>query len=163
MPRTTGAKDVSPRKKARILAKKNVQELTAVELAKEEGMCRNTVIAIKPHTVPPEVLEMSKRYACQFATFAEANALKAMQRTFDTIDELPADKASKVAETQFNLVRTIKGESTTNSQSLSDGQLARELLRRMVENYGWTEDKTIKMIAERFPDVDCKLLAESVY
>ena len=48
----------------------------------------------------------------------------------------------------------IKVENLPNTpEALTDEQLARELLRRMVENYGWTKEKTVKLIEERFPDV----------
>lgn len=42
----------------------------------------------------------------------------------------------------------------TNPQSLTDEELARELLRRVTENYGWEKEKAVKLIKERFPGIE---------
>lgn len=118
MPRTKGAKDITKRKKARILALRNVQELTSTQIAAKEGVCRNSVIAIRQSTVPPDVLAMAEQYQRQFLAYSDATAMKAAQRTFDSIDQLPADKAATVSEKFFNIGRTIRAESTPTSKKI---------------------------------------------
>ena len=163
MPRTKGAKDVKPAKKASILAKKMAQVSTIREIAAQEGVCKDIVRRVTPETVSPEVLEMAERFRSHFATYAEATAMKAVERTFEDVHNLPADKASKVAETQFNIARTIRGESTTKTQSL-ESKAAEQLsyLLSSIPTLRDAPERAIDAVLEEFPTVDRKLLAEGV-
>lgn len=46
----------------------------------------------------------------------------------------------------------------SNVNILTDFDLARELLHRLVERRGWTREQALEGIKERFPDLDIKLL-----
>lgn len=152
MPRTKGATDIPKRKKARILAKKNVQELTVIEIAAQEGVCRNSVIAIKPETVSADVLAMAQKYERDFILYAEANALKAQKRTFDTIGELSADKAAIVAEKNFNMSRLWRNQPTSIVQTQeSKIEHYATLTRKIANELGITVEETFQVVIEDIP------------
>jgi DNA-binding XRE family transcriptional regulator len=107
MARTKGASDIPPRKKARILAKKNTQQYTRSELAKEFNVSEITIAKLNQNSVTPEVRKMAEKYQRDFITYAEAIAMKAQIQTFERLDELSADRAILVAEKNFNLAQIL--------------------------------------------------------
>jgi len=161
MPRTKGASEIPPRKRARILAKKNTNQYNRSEIALSEKVSLPTVDNITMDTVSPQVRKMADKYTRDFVTYADANAMKAQIRTFNTIDELTADKAAGVAEKNFNMAQISRNLPTQITNKLTDEDLARELLFRLVNNRGWTQEKAEAGIKMRFPDFDLKLLNES--
>jgi len=107
MARTKGASDIPPRKKARILAKKNTQQYTRSELAKEFNVSEITIAKLNQNSVTAEVRKMAEKYQRDFITYAEAIAMKAQIQTFERLDELSADRAILVAEKNFNLAQIL--------------------------------------------------------
>ncbi len=55
---------------------------------------------------------MAQELERKFIQFVKATAMKAQQQTFDTIDELSADKAAMVAEKNFKIVERYRNRST---------------------------------------------------
>ena len=107
MARTKGASDIPPRKKARILAKKNTRVYTRSELAKEFNVSEITIAKLNQNSVTAEVRKMAEKYQRDFITYAEAIAMKAQIQTFERLDELSADRAILVAEKNFNLAQIL--------------------------------------------------------
>lgn len=157
MPRIKGTKDIPKAKKARILAKKNTQLATQVSIARDEKVSKSVVSRITESSVPPDVLQLSKKYELQYATYAEANAMKAQQRAFDTIHELNAKDATIVAEKNFNMAQALRGSSGTNSPSVE--QIALRFLSLLIEK-GITEQRAQIITQNKYPDV--KLLTEAI-
>ncbi len=168
MARTKGAKDIPPRKKARILAKKNTKEYDRSEIAASEGVSLATVDKITVASVPPAVLDMSRRYQRDFETYAQANAMKAAMRVFETVDELPADKAVVVQEKNFNIAQAVKGAAGTNQNS--PDELARAMFNFFVERMirdGMEQkerelrlEKIVQHVREKYPAFEVKQLEE---
>jgi predicted transcriptional regulator len=161
MARTKGASDIPPRKKARILAKKNTQQYTRSELAKEFNVSEITIAKLNQNSVTPEVRKMAEKYQRDFITYAQAIAMKAQQRTFDTINELNAKDAAIVAEKNFKMVQIIQNRPTQIINEPTDEEIAKELLWRLVNNRQWSKKEALEEIKQAYPDVDTtKLLTD---
>lgn len=132
MARTKGAKDIPKRKRAQILAKKNTDLYPNSQLAKENGVSVEAIKKITNQSVQPDVLEMSRKYLTKYLTYAEATAMKAQIRTFESVGELSADKAQKVAETAFNISETIKRTNTNSWQAKPPLERALELVQHLL-------------------------------
>lgn len=115
MARKKGAKDITPRKKARILALKNVQELTAMEIARQEGVCRNSVIAVRLDNVSPEVIRMAEEYERDLIIYARATALKAQKLAYERLDELNALQSTVVAEKNLKILHNYESKTLKNN------------------------------------------------
>lgn len=144
MARTDGAKTIPKAKKARILAQVNVGLCTKEEIAAKEGVSLSTVRMTTNESVRPDVLAMAERFQRQFQTYADATALKAVERAYDTVNELPADKAAAVAEKFFNMGRVSRGEATSYTQN-APGETAHKLLAKAIEN-GAPREEAIEYI-----------------
>lgn len=140
MARTQGTVNLDDKKRAVILAKKNVQLSTHGVIARQEKVSRNTVVNITNEAVPPDVLELAKKYEKQFLAYAEANALKAMRRTYATIDDLTADKSAAVAEKMFNISQVSRNKPTAILQMQNERETANKLLTRALEAGAPRED-----------------------
>ena len=161
MARTKGASDIPPRKKARILAKKNTQQYTRSELAKEFNVSEITIAKLNQNSVTPEVRKMAEKYQRDFITYAQAIAMKAQQRTFDTLNELNAKDATIVAEKNFKMVQIIQNRPTQIINEPTDEEIAKELLWRLVNNRQWSKKEALEEIKQAYPDVDtAKLLID---
>ena len=163
MARTKGASDIPPRKKARILAKKNTQQYTRSELAKEFNVSEITIAKLNQNSVTAEVRKMAEKYQRDFITYAQAIAMKAQQRTFDTINELNAKDATIVAEKNFKMVQILQNRPTQIINEPTDEEIAKELLWRLVNNRQWSKKEALEEIKQAYPDVDTtKLLTDWV-
>jgi predicted transcriptional regulator len=150
----------SSRKKGIIIAKADLQLLTTREIAEEENVTRQTVYNIlkahKNNSLPPEVQEYAKKFESQFAAYADANALKASQRVFEDINNISADKASKVAETMFNIGQVVRGQATTRGGS--DLEQAFRFALELIALENFTKEVAIQAVADLFEGLDVEAL-----
>ena len=112
MSRTKGAKDLSKIDKAQIIAQKNASICPKEKIAENFGVSVSTVTHLSLANVPDDVAELAEAFETALIQYAKANALKAAKRTFDTIHELPADKAAMVQEKNYNMVRLHYNQPT---------------------------------------------------
>lgn len=159
MARTKGTKDIPKRKKAQILAEKNLGLSSQADIAKKHGVHFTTVSKITEESVPPAVLEMSKRYLAQYRIYAEANAMKAQIQAFDTMHELNAKDATAVAEKNFNMIQALDNAATTNYSQMSDEELAKGIYKSLLAK-GHAAERIIEKLEQEFPAVDVKKLGE---
>lgn len=158
MAKTKGANHISISKKGAIVAAHNVDFCATSELAKMMGVSETSIRNIVKPPIPPEVQAKADLFDAYFATYADANALHAQEQVFNNIKFLTADKASKVAETQFNLGRTWRGETTTHSQiTQTPEQLARELYAHLLAQH-FEQSVILEVVQENFPDVPAERL-----
>ena len=104
---------------------------------------------------------MASVYERKILTYAQAIAMKAQQRTFDTINELKAKDAAIVAEKNFKMVQIIQNRPTQIINEPTDEEIAKELLWRLVNNRQWSKKEALEEIKQAYPDVDTtKLLTD---
>jgi len=154
MSRTLGKEDLTPRKKGLILAKANLREYTTRELGRQEGVSAMTVSNIiradKNGILPPEVYHYAKMFEPHLKTIADANTIKASLHTFNTIHELSADKAAKVAETMFNIGRVLRDKSTTNS---ANNQIL-DFVLSLIKNFSFDKLEALEAVRLEYPEAD---------
>ena len=125
MSRTIGAVSVPTRKKARIIAKKKSGLFATSEIAVQENISERTVQRIVVEPISVEVKRMADEYELHFITYNKANAYKAQQQAFNTINELNAKDATIVAEKNFNMIQAANNAPTTKSSgSPNDNAIA---------------------------------------
>ena len=154
MPKAKGTMDIPKRKRAQILAEKNTQLSTPSAIAAKYNVSRSTVHKITDRSVSGEVLAMASVYERKILTYTQAIAMKAQQRTFDTINELNAKDAAIVAEKNFKMVQIIQNRPTQIINEPTDEEIAKELFWRLVNNRQWSEEKALEGIKQAYPDVD---------
>ena len=161
MARTKGASDIPPRKKARILAKKNTQQYTRSELAKEFNVSEITIAKLNQNSVTAEVRKMAEKYTRDFITYAEAIAMRAQQLVFNKLPELNAKDLTRVAEKNFNMSQIYHNRPKQIVDQPTDEEFAKELLWRLVNNQQWSKEEALEEIKEAYPDIDTtKLLTD---
>lgn len=149
MPRAIGTPNIPKRIRAQILAEKNTQLTSVVEIAAKHGYPRDTITQIKNETVPPDVLAMAQRYERDFLAIAQANAVKAGLRTFEKINDLPADKAATVMEKNFNVAQTLLNRPTSIVQT-QQSKVAHiiKITRKVAEMNGDTVEETLSVVMD---------------
>lgn len=55
---------------------------------------------------------------------------------------------------------TDKLETKKDISEITDEELAKELINRMMKNHGWTIERAIKGVAKRFPDINLEQLTD---
>lgn len=168
MSRTKGAGRIPPRSKAKMLAQKNTGLYSNQAIAKTAQVALTTVEHLTDETVSPAVRAMARKMERDFITYAEANALKAQQRTFDMIDHLSADKAAVVAEKNFNMARLWRHQPTSivqTQQSKIEHYVS--LTRKISNELGITVEETFSVVIEDIPtefidEVERRLLGTKI-
>ncbi len=160
MPRTKGAKDLSGQEKAQIIAQKNTKLYNHQKIADNFNISKTTVDHLSERRLPLEIQQLARQYESEYVQYIEAGAMKAVKHVLSTIEELSADKAAVVAEKFFNISQIHHNRPTKISREISEVELARQLLTRLIEKRGWTEHEAIAGIKERFPALDIKLLKD---
>ncbi len=87
--------------------------------------------------------------------------MKAAQRTFDPIDELPANKAKTVAEKNFNMSQVIQSKATQITYN-SPEDLARQLFAYLLREMPYiAPEKAEEFVRELYPEAkELKLLGD---
>lgn len=145
MPRSKGAKVLSKVDKAQIIAQKNAALCPRSEIAENFGVSVSTVTHLSL-TVPDDVAELATAFETALIRYAKANALKAARRTFDAIDDLPADKAAIVQEKNYNMVRLHQNQPTGITKQQQDPvQLYVAKVRRVVDRTDASVEQAVEV------------------
>ncbi len=120
MPKAKGTTDIPKRKRAQILADKNTQLSTPSAIAAKYNVSRSTVHKITDKKVTADVLAMASEYEREILTYAQATTMKASIQTFNTIDELTADKAAVIMEKSFRIAQILHNRSVSEYHTGND-------------------------------------------
>ena len=122
MPKSKGTTDIPKRIKAQILADKNAQLSTPSAIAAKYNVSRSTVHKITDLSVTADVLAIASEYEREILTYAQATTIKASIQTFNTIDELTADKAAVVMEKSFRIAQILHNRSVSEYHTGNDAK-----------------------------------------
>ncbi len=90
-------------------------------------------------SLPQEIQELARQYETEYVRYIEAGAMKAVRHAVNKIDDLTADKAAAVAEKFFNISQIHHSTPIKIAREISEVDLARQLLIRLIEIRGWSE------------------------
>jgi hypothetical protein len=117
MAKTKGARHLSDRAKAEILAEKNVRMSTRQEIADKHGVNRDTVQKIQPHTVSLEVIQMAEVIENDLRQRIEKvrdKALKSLEYAIET-DDIKKEALVNAFATLYDKARVESGQPTSHT------------------------------------------------
>jgi len=117
MPRTKGSRDLSDEEKAKILAEKNLRLATREEIAKQHGICRDTVHRIAPESVSLEVAQRAKEIEATVLKRIEKTRDKALTKLEAAIDDdnIRPESLINAFSTLYDKARVEGGQPTSHT------------------------------------------------
>jgi len=156
MPRPKGSKDIPKRKKAMILAQKNVGVCSNKKIAENFGVSESTVNQINSRTVDTATLLLSRKYQAELS----ARLDRINDKILDAIEKKVDEGGNKLTElstafgTLFDKQRLHQNQATEITQNYTESDLARELMRRLIEKRGWSKEKALAAAKQEFPEAE---------
>lgn len=156
MARTKGSMDVSEDKKARILAKKNLQVSTQKNIA-EEGVCRETVVKITKDSVDYNTLIQSQKYETRYVEDLKRTNYKLLKYLEDSVDAgtLPPNVVSTAFGTTFDKIQIKRNQPMQITSQPTDEEMARIFFEQLVTVAKWERAKAAAMVKLKYPGNRC--------